>query len=68
MNFSELKAEEEAKRERNWNPALRYEAFQRAIEWVDQQQSPPRASKEGCLLAQARLLSLYEEHDAGERD
>jgi hypothetical protein len=68
MNDYELKADEEAKRERNWDPLLRWQVIQRTIAWADQQRTPPRNSREGCLQAQARLLAQWEEHQARESE
>lgn len=51
------KAEEEAKRERNWDPAVRWRVIQEMIAWADAQQLIPRNSREGCLREQRRRLA-----------
>ena len=48
---------EAAKRDRNWNPALRWKVLQETIAWVDAQATISRNSKAACLANQARLLA-----------
>jgi hypothetical protein len=55
--LTELLEREAAKRDRNWNPALRWKVLQETIAWVDAQAKIPRNSKAACLANQARLLA-----------
>ena len=57
-NIAELKASGAAKRDRNWDPLLRWQVFQQTIAWADQQHTPPRNSKQNCVQAQQRLVAL----------
>ena len=70
--FSQLKIEEEQKRERNSDPAERWRVIQETITWADQQFDPPRNSKAGCLRAQAEKLAFLTEiqrrRDAAEQE
>jgi hypothetical protein len=52
---SEEKEREETKRERRWDPLLRWKVFQETIAFVDSQQPVPRNSRASCLARQARL-------------
>jgi hypothetical protein len=54
--FSELLSREEAKRNRVWDPAQRWQMIQKMIDWADAQRPVPRNSKEGCLAAQRKRL------------
>jgi len=47
------KDHEEAKRERCWDPQLRWQVFQETIAFVDSQQPIPRNSRTSCLARQA---------------
>lgn len=51
------KEREEAKRERNWDPTLRWRAIQETITWAEAQLPLPRNSKQACLREQARKLA-----------
>jgi hypothetical protein len=50
----DLKAREEVKRERAWNPVKRWRVLQQTIAWVDSQQKVPRNSPAGCLAEERR--------------
>jgi hypothetical protein len=54
--FSESLRDEEAKRNRMWDPVERWRMIEEMIEWADQQRPVPRNSKEGCLAAQRKWL------------
>ena len=49
--------EEEQKRERNWDPLVRWQVLQQTIAWVDSQQEVPRNSRTACLRLQAEKLA-----------
>jgi hypothetical protein len=51
------KAEEESRRERHWDPAVRWRVIQDMIAWADAQQPIPRNSREACLREQRRKLA-----------
>ena len=55
--LSELLAEEEAKRERNWDPALRWKVIQDTITWAEAQQSVRRNTPEACRREEQRKLA-----------
>jgi hypothetical protein len=61
--FAELLRREEAKRDRMWDPAERWEIIQEMIDWADAQKPVPRNSKEGCLAAQRRRLERMNKRD-----
>jgi hypothetical protein len=52
----DLKRREEAKRERHWDPAVRWRVLQETITWAEAQLPVPRNSKQACLREQARKL------------
>lgn len=54
---SELVAAEEAKRERNWNPRLRWQVIQDTITWAEAQRTVRRNTPTGCLAEQRRKLA-----------
>jgi hypothetical protein len=58
MNHSpcETKLIEEAKRERNWDPALRWKVIQETITWADQQATAGRNTPAACLERQRQFL------------
>ena len=56
--FRELIEREEAKRERNWDPALRWKVIQDTITWAEQQATVRRNTPAACLAKQRRLLGL----------
>lgn len=53
-----IKAEEEAKRERNWDPVKRWQAIQETIAWVEAQAKEPRNSKANRLREHAEKERL----------
>jgi len=55
--LSELIAAEEAKRERNWDPKLRWKVIQDTITWAEQQQTVRRNTPAACLAEQQRKLT-----------
>jgi hypothetical protein len=59
-SFSELVAREAAKRERNWDPKLRWQVLQETITWAESQATVRRNTKEACLANQRRLLEQIE--------
>lgn len=54
--LSDLKQAEEAKRERNWDPALRWKVIQDTINWAEQQATVRRNTPAACLAEQQRKL------------
>lgn len=56
----DLKAREESKRERCWDPAERMRIIQATIDWVDSQQPVPRNSPEGCRIAERIQIARLE--------
>ncbi len=56
MNDTQLKQNEELKREKCWDPQQRWQVLQETIAWVDSQQAVPRNSPAGCLAAERRRL------------
>jgi hypothetical protein len=55
-SLSELKQQEEAKRERNWDPAMRWKVIQDTIAWAEQQATVRRNTPAACLAEQQRKL------------
>jgi hypothetical protein len=55
-SFSELKLAEEAKRERNWDPALRWSVVQDTIAWAAEQATVRRNTPAACLANERRIL------------
>ena len=55
----EILAEEERKRERNWDPQMRWKVLQETIAWVDAQQPIPRNSRIACQRLQAEKLAQW---------
>lgn len=55
-SLSELIGQEAAKRERNWNPKLRWKVLQEMITWAESQATVRRNTREACLANQRRLL------------
>ena len=53
---AELKAREERKRDRCWDPAERWQAIQETIAWAEAQAAVPRNSPEKCLELQRKHL------------
>lgn len=56
LPLSELKQLEEAKRERNWDPAVRWKVIQDTITWAEQQTTVRRNTPAACLAEQERKL------------
>ncbi len=56
---SELLAAEEAKRERNWNPQLRWQVILATIAWAESQKTVRRNSRAACLAEQERMLKQH---------
>jgi hypothetical protein len=59
--LSELIAAEEAKRDRNWDPKLRWQVIQETIAWAEAQQTVRRNTPEACLAEQQRKLAELSE-------
>ena len=59
-SLSDIKRAEEAKRERNWDPALRWKVIQETITWAEQQATVRRNTPAACLANQQRLLRSLE--------
>ena len=53
----QLKLQEELKRERNWNPALRWKVIQDTITWAEQQATVRRNTPEACRREEQRKLA-----------
>lgn len=66
LSFDLLRQEEE-KRARNWSAGERWRVFQATIAWVDAQRSPPRNSRESCLLRQAQWQAVLAAQGDGAR-
>jgi hypothetical protein len=58
-SFDELVLRERVKRERNWDPKVRWQVIQDTIAWASLQSSVRRNTKEACLTNQARLLATF---------
>lgn len=52
-----LKAHEEAKRERNWNPIERWRVIQATIAWAESQGTVRRNTPAACKRKEAELLA-----------
>jgi hypothetical protein len=61
---SDLMQAEEAKRERHWDPALRWKVIQDTIAWAEQQATVRRNTPAACLAKQQRMLSTMESRSA----
>jgi hypothetical protein len=55
MTLSELKRHEERKRERCWDPRLRWKALQDTITWAEAQATVRRNTPKACLETEARI-------------
>ena len=51
---ADLKAREERKRERMWNPRMRWQALQQTITWSEAQPTVRRNTRGCCLELQRR--------------
>jgi hypothetical protein len=56
MTRATLKRREERKRERHWDPALRWKVIQDTITWAEAQAPLPRNSPQRCRAEEARKL------------
>jgi hypothetical protein len=63
-SLSELKAREEAKRERNWDPALRWKVIQETLAWCEAQATVRRNTPAACLAEQQRKLAWLAEYQS----
>lgn len=62
---ADLKRYEEEKRERHWDPAVRWRVIQEMIAWADSQATGGRNTRERCLQLQRekdRFLATRGEH------
>jgi hypothetical protein len=50
------KQQEESKRDRNWDPQMRWQAIQATITWADAQQTARRNTRAGALEEQTQRL------------
>ena len=55
--LTELIAGEQAKRERHWDPQLRWKVMQETIAWADAQRTVRRNTPAACLAEQNRKLA-----------
>jgi hypothetical protein len=55
-SFKDLKAAEEARREKAWDPVLRWKVLQETITWADAQATVRRNDKRNRAAEQARKL------------
>jgi hypothetical protein len=60
----QTKAAEEAKRERAWDPAVRWRVLQETIAWAEAQATVRRNTKESRLAEQAAKLAWLEAYRA----
>jgi hypothetical protein len=58
-DLSQLVQSEQAKRERNWNPARRWQVIQNTLTWGEQQRTVLRNTPAACLANQNRLLAAF---------
>jgi hypothetical protein len=56
-SLQELMEREQAKRDRNWDPAVRRQAYLNTLAWAESQATVLRNTKEACLAHQQRLLA-----------
>ena len=56
-SLSELIQREQAKRDRNWDPSERWQAYLNTLAWAESQATVRRNTKEACLAHQKRLLA-----------
>ncbi len=54
---ADLVAAEEAKRERNWDPRVRWQVIQDTITWAESQRTVRRNTPAACLAKQQRKLA-----------
>jgi hypothetical protein len=58
----ELKAAEEARRDRHWDPAMRWKVLQETITWAESQTTVRRNTKASRLAEQQRKLAWWNVH------
>ncbi len=61
-SFAELKAREERKRERCWDPVRRWQVIQETITWAEAQAAVPRNSRQKCLELQRKHIEQEPGH------
>lgn len=66
--WNRLIAAEEAKRERMWNPAKKWQAMQEMMTWAEQQSTVRRNTPAACLARQKKLLAGIAEWSAAEQN
>jgi hypothetical protein len=66
-SLNDLKAREEAKRERNWDPKVRWKVIQETLAWCAAQATVGRNTPAACLAEQQRKLAWLAER-AAKRD
>jgi hypothetical protein len=57
LDTDELKRQEEARRERCWDPLQRWQVLQDTITWAESQRTVRRNTAAACLKEQARKLA-----------
>jgi hypothetical protein len=57
MTESQLKADEEQRRERNWDPAERWRVLQETLSWAEAQATVRRNTKQSQLAKQKEKLA-----------
>jgi hypothetical protein len=57
MTEPELKADEERRRERNWDPAERWRVLQETLSWAEAQATVRRNTKQSQLANQKEKLA-----------
>ena len=62
--FSQLVAEEEAKRSRLVSPQQKWEQLQQLLDWTESLPTVKRNTKDACLKEQARQLAELEAYRA----
>ncbi len=65
-SLNELIAREQAKRERNWDPALRWKVIQETLAWCEAQATVRRNTPAACLAEQNRKLAWLAERQSRE--
>lgn len=58
----ELKAAEESRRERHWDPLVRWKVLQETMTWAEQQLTVRRNQRESRLEEQRRKLAWLDEY------
>lgn len=60
---SEFKAAEEARRDRHWDPAVRWQVLQDTIQWAEAQAARPRNTQASRLAEQRQKLACWKAED-----